>query len=523
MATVLKSSTSVVEALIAALGARHVLLGDEDRAFFGTDVFHALNLPIAVAQPGTIDELQAVVRICYANDAPLTVRGGGASYTDGYTHAREGGITIDTSRLKRIDISEADALVTVEPGVTWNELYLALKDKGLKTSFWGPFSGLNATVGGSVSQNSISHGQGVSAQAVSCMDVIIRDGQMLSTGSSGSAQANPFFRFYGPDLTGLFTGDCGALGVKARITLPLARRREAFEAASFNFASFEAMHDAMQEVSLLTVDEENFGLDAALQQGQLGKSDSVSAKVEMAGAVMKSASSFTKGVRQLAKMAVAGDRALKQASYAVHYIVEGHNEGEARGKMAALKAAVGKLGEEIPNSVPSVVRGMPFAPFHNVLGPKGERWLPFHTLLPHSSCNAFHAALEDYRASQQAVMDQFGIYMGRMFMAVGTSAFVYEPTFYWPDAQSIYHKRTVPQDYLKDLPTYPEDSVARGHAKRMKFEIVDLMQKHGGAHLQIGKNYPLLDGRNSAAVAILRGLKAALDPKGLLNPGALGL
>lgn len=523
MATQLKNDLSPLEALTAALGAEHVLLGEDDRAFYGTDVFRIDQLPIAAVRPGTIEQLQQVVRICHDSGTPLTVRGGGASYTDGYTHAKAGGITIDTSRLKRIDINEDDAIVTVEPGVTWNELHLALKERGLKTAFWGPFSGLNATVAGSISQNSISHGPGVSAEAVSCLDVIVRSGEMLSTGSSGSPVANPFFRFYGPDLAGLFTGDCGALGVKARVSLPLSRRKEAFEAASYNFTSFEAMHQGMRAVALLGVDEENFGLDAALQQGQLGKSDSVGAKVEMAGAVMKSAGSFTKGVRQLAKMAVAGDKALRQSSYAVHYIVEGNSEAEARAKMASLKGVLAGKGEEIPNSVPSVVRGMPFAPFHNVLGPKGERWLPFHTLLPHSACSAFHQALDAYIASQQPVMDQFGIYMGRMFMAVGTSAFVYEPTFYWPDEQSIYHKRTVPADYLKDLPTYPANAEARGHAKRLKFEIIDLMQQHGGSHFQIGKNYPLLDGRNPASVAILRGLKAALDPKGIFNPGALGL
>ena len=49
------------------------------------------------------------------------------------------------------------------------------------------------------------------------------------------------------------------------------------------------------------------------------------------------------------------------------------------------------------------------------------------------------------------------------------------------------------------------------------------MHAHGGAHLQIGKVYPLLPGRNAASVMLLRAIKAALDPHDILNPGALGL
>ncbi|MEM6681263.1 MAG: FAD-binding oxidoreductase [Pseudomonadota bacterium] len=523
MATAAQHVTDILSQLEAIVGSQYLLTSDADREFYGTDVYRAVKLPIGVAQPGSVDELQAIVSACYDTDTPVIVRGGGASYTDGYVHLEDGGVTIDVSRLKVIDINETDQLVTVEAGVTWSELYETLKARGLKTKFWGPFSGLNASICGSMSQNSISHGPGVSAEAALTFDVVTGTGEMLSTGSAGSRVANPFFRHFGPDLAGLFTGDCGALGVKARVTLALEKRREDFEAASFNFTSFEAMHKAMSSIAMLTVDEENFGLDAALQQGQIGKSDNIADKAEMAKSVLKSSGSLAKGAKQLAKMAIAGDKALMQASYAVHYIVEGHSEAEAKAKTAELKRIALEYGEEIPNSVPAVVRGMPFAPFTNVLGPKGERWLPFHTLLPHSACVDFHHALEAYKESQADVFAEHDMFMGRMFMAVGTNAFVYEPTFYWPDEQTIYHERIVPEEHLKSLPKYEANEKGRAEAKRMKMEIVNIMQDHGGAHFQIGKQYPLLDGRNTAATALLKALKSALDPKGIMNPGALGL
>ena len=58
---------------------------------------------------------------------------------------------------------------------------------------------------------------------------------------------------------------------------------------------------------------------------------------------------------------------------------------------------------------------------------------------------------------------------------------------------------------------------------RLKQGVIDLMHAHGAAHLQIGKTYPYLDGRNPASVALLRAIKAELDPHDILNPGALGL
>jgi D-lactate dehydrogenase (cytochrome) len=81
----------------------------------------------------------------------------------------------------------------------------------------------------------------------------------------------------------------------------------------------------------------------------------------------------------------------------------------------------------------------------------------------------------------------------------------------------------VPEEHLKTLPRYDANPEARAEVKRMKNEVIALMHAHGAAHLQVGKAYKYLDGRNPASVALLKAVKAALDPKGILNPGALGL
>jgi FAD/FMN-containing dehydrogenase len=513
---------SIVATLTQRLGADHVLTDDDNLSFFAHDVFRAGKKPAAVVRPGTVEELQDVVKSAYESGTPIISRGGGASYTDAYRHNSAGGITIDTSRLTKIEINEERGTVTVEAGVTWASLREAVTAKGFKTKFWGSYSGLYATVGGGMSMNAISHGQGSAADAALSFDIITGTGEMMRTGSAISGKSVPFVRHFGPDLTGLFTGDCGALGVKARITLALETAPPAFAAASFSFDTFDAMHAAFRAAGLAGVAEENFGLSETLQQGQLGKADT-GTKIEMAGAVMKNAGSITEGLGKLAKMAVSGEKAIAAATYAGHFIVEGIDAADAKAKIGLVKRLCAEHGKEIPNSVPEVVRAMPFAPFHNVLGPKGERWVPIHTQLPHDRVVEFHNALQALWASEKAVMDEHSIITGGMFMAVGSTAFVYEPAFYWPDAQTAYHHRIVDPEYRASLPIYPRSEAAEAEVIRIKAAVVDLMHDHGGVHFQIGRTYPYARDHDPVHWALVKALKAQLDPKNILNPGVLGL
>ena len=153
-------------------------------------------LPVAVVQPGTVEEMQEIAKIAAAANLALVPRGGGASYTDAYLPDREQSLLIDTERLKHIvEINDQDMYVTVEPGVTWAELSGALAEQGLRTPFWGPFSGLKATVGGSTSQNSVSLGSGaygISADSILSFEIVLANGEILRTGSNAIANGKPF-------------------------------------------------------------------------------------------------------------------------------------------------------------------------------------------------------------------------------------------------------------------------------------------------------------------------------------------
>ena len=412
------------------------------------------------------------------------------------------------------------AVVTVGAGTTWAALKAALDARNLRTPFWGPFSGIAATVGGSISQNTVSHGtaaHGTSAQSVLSMDIVLASGDLLTTGI-GTATRN-----YGPDLTGLFTGDCGALGFKTSIRLPLLAAREAAVTVSFAFDSFANCHAAIAIIQKERLEDSHFGLDLALSQGQIARQEGAGARLKIAAQVFRKAPNPVAGLKQLLKMALAGEDPMRAGAYMAHFIVEGITPAEAEGRATRLRALVDPYGREIANSVPSFVRAMPFAPLANILGPTGERWVPIHGVFNQTRVVPFHDAWEALLAKRQTEMQQHGLTVGTMFSPVGPSGFLYEIALYWPDDRTAYHRETLGEAHLSALPAYTENPTARAFTDRFKQEAVALMQEYGASHFQLGRAYPYQQRLDPEAATLLRGIKAALDPKGLMNPGVLGL
>jgi FAD/FMN-containing dehydrogenase len=525
-ANLVPSQATVVQQLAAAIGSEHVLTDPAEREFHAMDVYNFRELPLAVARPGSVSDLQAVVRIACNAGVALVARGGGASYTDGYLPARSDSILIDTARLNRIvQINEQDMYVTVEAGVTWHDLWQAVKAKGLRTSFWGPFSGLKATVGGSTSQNSVSLGSGnygISADAVLGFEMVMANGELLRTGAHAAANGTPFFRWYGPDLTGLFCGDAGALGIKARITLRLIKDPPFFGAASFGFDTFERMAAGMCAAARENVMADNFGLDPKLQQGQLGKASTKDA-MAAALAVAKTSRHPLEAAGRLTRMAVAGKRFLAGHNYSAHYTVEGVSRAEVNGKLSVLRQAVAPHGQETANTIPTVIRAMPFIPLYPILGPRGERWVPMHGIMAFSKVAGFHEQLTRLYAAYAERMKKHKVEKGGMFTAINTQGFLYEPVFYWEDDRTVFHKRYLPQDYLKTLPEYPANPEGRALVREMRGEIIKLFAASGAIHMQVGKAYPYMEGRQPEAARAMRELKKLFDPQNLMNPGALQL
>jgi len=512
---------TLADDLRAALGSESVSADPARLELLAHDVYGHGGRPRLAVRPRTVAELCTAVALCARAGVAMVPRGGGASYSDGALLPAGGHVLFDTGALKQIDVDRDNAVVTVGPGVTWSELRERLAPLGLRTPFWGPFSGLVATVGGGVSQNTISHGSashGISAQSVLSIDVVLASGELLRSGASGAT------RFFGPDLTGLFTGDCGALGIKAAIRLPLIALRPHFEALSFAFDDFAAFHAGLRAAALEGLEDESFGLDRALSQGQIGKQGGLGAQLQAAAQVFKSAPNAWAGLRQLARMALAGDKVLGLGAYMAHFIVEGGSAAEAQAKARRLRVLMADAaGREIANTVPGFVRALPFAPLTNILGPRGERWVPLHGIVAHGAVAACHAALQDYWASRRAEMERLGVWFGTMFCGVGSGALLYEIALYWPDATNDYHAALLPPDHLRTVPNYPADRAAAALVARIKADLTALFARHDAAHFQVGRAYPYTGRLQPQALALLRAVKDALDPQHLMNPGTLGL
>jgi FAD/FMN-containing dehydrogenase len=205
----------------------------------------------------------------------------------------------------------------------------------------------------------------------------------------------------------------------------------------------------------------------------------------------------------------------------LHVTCEGWSAAEVNAKVASVRAFASRQGTEIANTAPLALRGNPFLPLTPVLAPDGYRWLPSHGLFSFRQVPQFHAAFEAWRRDRDAEFTAHKLRITRMLVPVGTTAFVYEPTFYWPDSRHIVHERLAPADHLARVPQLPEALETRALVFRLRKELSDLMRDHGAQHFQLGKWYRYLSGQDEGAAALLLDLKRRLDPANILNPGAL--
>src|SRR5258706_975659 len=128
---------AVLESLRELLGAEHVLSDQVDREMFSHD-FSDITLATAgvVVQPGSTHEVARVAQIASAANLALVPRGGGMSYTLGYSPLHPASVLIDTRRMNRIiEINREDLYITVECCVTWPQLFKAIRNRELRMPF----------------------------------------------------------------------------------------------------------------------------------------------------------------------------------------------------------------------------------------------------------------------------------------------------------------------------------------------------------------------------------------------------
>jgi glycolate oxidase len=198
-------------------------------------------IPSAVLLPRAAEQVQSIVRICATHRIPFVARGSGTGLSGGALPAT-GGIVISFARMNRIlSIDIPNQRVVVEPGVINSHVTDAVAAHGY---FYAPdpSSQTVCTIGGNVAENSGGAHclkYGFTTTHVLGMDVVLPSGELVTFGSS--APDAP-----GYDLTGVFVGSEGTLGVATRITLRIVKRPETVQVL---LAAFDSITAAAQTVS----------------------------------------------------------------------------------------------------------------------------------------------------------------------------------------------------------------------------------------------------------------------------------
>lgn len=207
--------------------------------------YHAAGVPDIVCFPRTTEEVSQILKISATYRVPVIAYGAGTS-VEGQVNAVRGGITVDMRQMNRVlAISPEDLQVKVEAGVTRLQLNKTIENSGF-TFFIDP--GADATIGGMAStraSGTTAVRYGTMRENVLALTVVLADGRIVQTGARTKKSAA------GYDLTHLFVGAEGTLGVITEITLRLHPVPENVSVASYSFMNIrDAIDTAVETIQL---------------------------------------------------------------------------------------------------------------------------------------------------------------------------------------------------------------------------------------------------------------------------------
>ncbi|WP_164669805.1 FAD-binding oxidoreductase [Virgibacillus doumboii] len=204
--------------------------------------YHTPQRPDIVVFPENTEEVSEIIKLANKYEKPVVPFGYGSSL-EGNVIPYEGGISIDFSLMNKIlEVRESDFLVKVQPGVTRSQLEKELKKYGL---FFTVDPGADATIGGMAATNAsgtTAVRYGIMRDQVRDLEVVLADGSIIHTGNMAAKSSS------GYHLNGLFVGSEGTLGCFTEITLQVIGIPEHVMAARAEFGSVDDAVDAVTAV-----------------------------------------------------------------------------------------------------------------------------------------------------------------------------------------------------------------------------------------------------------------------------------
>ena len=413
--------------------------------------------PAAVVFAESTPDVQDAVKLCAQHKVPVIPYGVGSSL-EGHLLAVQGGISIDLGRMNQVlAVNAEDLTVTVQPGVTREQLNAEIKSTGL---FFPIDPGANATLGGmsatrASGTNAVRYG--TMRENVLALEVVTAKGEAVRTGTRARKSSA------GYDLTRLFVGSEGTLGVITEVTLKLYPLPEAVSAA---VCSFPTIADAVNTV---------------IQIIQLGVPI---ARVELidahtVGLVNRHSRLSLREAHMLLMEFHGSPASVKEQAETVQAIASEHQGADF--EWADTPEERTRLWTARHNAYFAAVQSRP-----------GCRAIATDTCVPISR-------LADCLLDSVAEADASGI----PYFLVGH---VGDGNFHF--------------GYLID----PDDAAERALAERLNHQLVArALSMNGtcsGEHgIGLHKMSFLVDEAGAGAVAMMRTLKRALDPDGIMNPG----
>ncbi len=235
---------AVIKEITRVVGKDNIFISLEERMCYGYDGTPDAFVPDLVARPGSTEEIQAIVRLANKHLFPIIPRGAGTGLSGGSLPVKNG-VVLDLTRMNRIlEIDEENLVAVTEPGVVTYALQQEVERRGL---FYppDPASLKTSTIGGNVAEcagGPRAFKYGVTRDYVLGLEVVTPWGDLVKTGGKTIKSVT------GYDLTRLYTGSEGTLGIITKIYLRLIPKPQSIRTM---MAIYPVLDDATRAVTLL--------------------------------------------------------------------------------------------------------------------------------------------------------------------------------------------------------------------------------------------------------------------------------